>query len=251
MHARRGFTLIELLVVIAIIAVLAATLFPVFAQVRENARQATCFANMRQLGLAFRMYAQDHDEQYPRKVAGLGDYPHRYTWKTQVLPYLKNTGILRCPSNAYADGIKRYGEPWPRSYAINAATYLDSIADAAVQHPAETIMLCEARYWFPDLFPSDAAWSSFRAGPEDLDNARFRGDSDLGPLQTHHGLTNLTFFDGHVKAVKPAATLFAHLPLTMWHNSLNYPLDYGTPARFDAMRPIWLAELRAHREYRE
>src|SRR4029450_7973871 len=94
-RSRPGFTLIELLIVIAIIAVLAAILFPVFAQVREKARQATCFSNMRQLGLAFRMYTQDYDEQSPRKVSGLGDYPSRYTWKTQVLPYLKNEGIVR------------------------------------------------------------------------------------------------------------------------------------------------------------
>src|ERR687895_617837 len=65
--ARRnyGFTLIELLVVIAIIAILAAILFPVFAQARDKARQAGCLSNQKQLGLAWLMYSQDYDETSP------------------------------------------------------------------------------------------------------------------------------------------------------------------------------------------
>src|SRR5438445_10640700 len=62
---KSGFTLIELLVVIAIIAILAAILFPVFARARESARRATCLSNLKQLGTAFQMYAQDYDETYP------------------------------------------------------------------------------------------------------------------------------------------------------------------------------------------
>ena len=65
LRSRRGFTLIELLVVIAIIAILAAILFPVFAQARDKARMATCLSNCKQIGLATMMYAQDYDERLP------------------------------------------------------------------------------------------------------------------------------------------------------------------------------------------
>src|SRR5688572_2846551 len=73
---RRGFTLIELLVVIAIIAILAAILFPVFAQAREQARTASCLSNLKQLGLGFKMYAQDYDENWP-----MGTYPGPRNWE--------------------------------------------------------------------------------------------------------------------------------------------------------------------------
>jgi prepilin-type N-terminal cleavage/methylation domain-containing protein/prepilin-type processing-associated H-X9-DG protein len=98
-----GFTLIELLVVIAILAILAAILFPVFAQAREKARTTTCVSNCRQIATALMMYAQDFDEnlpgfpdprQNPLFIAG---------WSWQMIipvmdPYLKNRGVWLCPS---------------------------------------------------------------------------------------------------------------------------------------------------------
>src|ERR671933_2119510 len=83
-----GFTLIELLVVIAIIAILAAILFPVFAKARAKARQATCLSNLKQLGTAFMMYAQDYDETYPMSNYGLSSGVNR-SWQYLVDPYVK------------------------------------------------------------------------------------------------------------------------------------------------------------------
>jgi prepilin-type N-terminal cleavage/methylation domain-containing protein/prepilin-type processing-associated H-X9-DG protein len=102
---RRGFTLIELLVVIAIIAILAAILFPVFAQAREKARTASCQSNLKQLGTAMRMYTDDYDGIYvPSWMYPNGwDNCPRYMWGDLIQPYVKNFQILVCPS---ASGLR-------------------------------------------------------------------------------------------------------------------------------------------------
>lgn len=102
-----AFTLIELLVVIAIIAVLAAILFPVFAQAREKGRQASCTSNIRQLGTANLMYAQDYDECYPwvgrwgkAWPLSFGGFTHRadFYMPEALNPYVKNQDVFYCPS---------------------------------------------------------------------------------------------------------------------------------------------------------
>ena len=92
--AWRGFTLIELLVVIAIIAILAAILFPVFAQAREKARGAACLSNVKQLGLALQMYAQDYDETLPNNAQDTDKFlaPNApANWAKGLQAYAKNT----------------------------------------------------------------------------------------------------------------------------------------------------------------
>ena len=93
---RSAFTLIELLVVIAIIAILAAILFPVFAQAREKARSATCLSNMKQLGNAVIMYVQDYDGAYP---LAWHDDPALYGFDVMLYPYVKNLQVYECPSH--------------------------------------------------------------------------------------------------------------------------------------------------------
>ena len=120
-HSRQGFTLIELLVVIAIIAILAAILFPVFAQAREKARQTSCVSNMKQIGVSLLMYSQDYDENmvnhyYGAFNAGSRSNPNDASipgaqqcsmWMDVVQPYVKNIQIFNCPSQSvYLDPMK-------------------------------------------------------------------------------------------------------------------------------------------------
>jgi prepilin-type N-terminal cleavage/methylation domain-containing protein/prepilin-type processing-associated H-X9-DG protein len=94
---RRGFTLIELLVVIAIIAILAAILFPVFAQAREKARAMACLSNTKQLGTAVQMYVQDNDERFPSCYSTYPVPPYVVDPRTSLQPYIKNWDIFYCP----------------------------------------------------------------------------------------------------------------------------------------------------------
>lgn len=106
MRKQKAFTLIELLVVIAIIAILAAILFPVFAQAREKARQTSCISNERQLLTAALMYQQDYDETWHRIKSGLiagdnnpGGTDQGFGSEDMLKPYVKNTQLFKCPSD--------------------------------------------------------------------------------------------------------------------------------------------------------
>lgn len=153
----RGFTLIELLVVIAIIAILAAILFPVFAQAREKARQTSCMSNLKQLSLGILQYTPDYDDSFPSgSVKYNGGWSDGFTgwqtpcdpgqagtdcmvWGNAVQPYVKNRKVFECPSSINRK-ITPYGDrPDASSYTYNGDLQFSS--DAAVVQPTTTVLL--------------------------------------------------------------------------------------------------------------
>jgi prepilin-type N-terminal cleavage/methylation domain-containing protein/prepilin-type processing-associated H-X9-DG protein len=121
----RGFTLIELLVVIAIISLLAAMLFPTFMKARERARQIACLSNMRQIGMALQMYAQDHAERLPGSDSDVPRFADpdapAANFLASILPYTGSTQIFRCPSATAAGGAEAPTAESDTNYVGNAA----------------------------------------------------------------------------------------------------------------------------------
>jgi prepilin-type N-terminal cleavage/methylation domain-containing protein/prepilin-type processing-associated H-X9-DG protein len=154
---RIGFTLIELLVVIAIIAILAAILFPVFAQARQKARAALCLSQSKEIGLAVHMYTQDYDETLPQ--AYLLDAPASSKVKPTLVrgfhvilqPYVKSQTVFLCPSDPdkVHPLLAYWGPSFPLSflpnYAILSPDDYTPVRMAAIDEPASTIVLVEGR----------------------------------------------------------------------------------------------------------
>jgi len=201
-----GFTLIELLVVVAIISLLAAILFPVFSRARENARRASCMSNMKQIGLAFMMYAQDYDEKLPDSYAN-------DNWQEPLFPYLKNAQILRCPStpkepsDSHVSSSKPFDYRWP-TYAIdghgnNGMLRTNGLPLAAIDEPSVTWLLVESKN--ADYYESRGYGMSYVKLYEKSE-ANVYSETDVD-FERHLGGSNITYADGHVKWLKKGASL--------------------------------------------
>jgi prepilin-type N-terminal cleavage/methylation domain-containing protein/prepilin-type processing-associated H-X9-DG protein len=202
---RRGFTLIELLVVIAIIAILAAILFPVFAQAREKARATACLSNSRQLGTAAMLYTQDCEENYPPfPYSVVSDGQLRAVSVLDMLsPYLRSTGVYTCPSGPTDIDYQRYLAGTPAeggcyggsigvasgtyrytSYANNIALFrTPPLSLAGVPRPADTSLSYDGQFSCPPL-------------------GTFQALNMPGRPPRHQEGVNVTYADGHARYLK-------------------------------------------------
>lgn len=243
MHGRRGFTLIELLVVIAIIAILAAILFPVFAQARAKARQTMCLSNQRSLGTAFMMYVQDYDETFPPTDYNAGG--QRWTWFQLVDPYIKGglsgsglnknqrKSIFVCPdidagladptwisrSGGVPPGrraVLSYGTNvylMPRGRGLTPPRVPAVMSLAAIGTPTSLVMLGPNLGTLPDINGrDDGSYSRRSIHEQGYILARMR----------HSGGANFTFADGHAKWFKaPEDYRVQNLSGVCWQSPLR------------------------------
>ena len=252
---RTGFTLIELLVVIAIIAILAAILFPVFAKVREKARQTSCASNMKQIGVAIIQYQQDYDEKFPTAY----DDAWHHGWSTTTQPYIKSVAVYRCPDDAnpaipagldwagvnisYAtNGLIKPGASNTMIGVIgNGQNWItpQGVALASVSRPSETIMVAEKhnddvrKYlstavniseWGPGSSFAGVSWWDWQAPGEIPDGdlsatAAYPLGANGAVSVKHTDQANFLFCDGHVKSMRPVNTdpsRSKHPELNMW-----------------------------------
>jgi prepilin-type N-terminal cleavage/methylation domain-containing protein/prepilin-type processing-associated H-X9-DG protein len=232
----RAFTLIELLIVVAIIAILAAILFPVFAQAREKARQTTCVSNLRQLGLGVAMYAQDY-ESYPAHSSPSSQVP-RTRWPDYIYPYVKNDPLFICPSVSpdLRSAFRRFAHNQDSLYGgygynfqyLGNSRFPFYAPDAAVERPAETFAIADtngvrrddntsvagayvidpplpsARGSRPQT-PGDGFYGiGNECGTPGLAGPGFWGCRSV-PAQRHTGMVSVNFCDGHSKAMRLSA----------------------------------------------
>lgn len=245
---RKAFTLIELLVVIAIIAILAAILFPVFAQAREKARQTQCLSNMKQLGTALIMYAGDNDQCYPTfcpagnakysngaydsngmmhdGISGMNagqdclNYMNEFGIRGQLMPYVKNGKMFECPSGK-SDIFNETNSTW---WAHHTSYYYRTIFSAGVTGyfgwTQTTGALSDNFFPEPARFFAFCEWRPYH-------DLRKSSDPEYqvsgGIVYEKNAKMNLTFLDGHTSYVPmdKSMRIWKGLAYPWWPSSYN------------------------------
>lgn len=206
-HRRWGFTLIEMLVVIAIIAILAAILFPVFAQAREKARQTACMSNSRQFAIATSMYVQDWSAHMFFSFNRIGNPGYR--WMHMILPYMKAPAAYHCPSALarppLASQRQVYGYNWQYLGNSRLLAYGRGLTpDSAVLVPAATIAFADSAGSLSRMGTPDEGRAGYAIDPPlprpDSDWSGYHDPGDPAMVSGRHGGgANVAFCDGHAK----------------------------------------------------
>jgi prepilin-type N-terminal cleavage/methylation domain-containing protein/prepilin-type processing-associated H-X9-DG protein len=179
-----AFTLIELLVVIAIIAILAAILFPVFAQARESARKTVCLSNVKQFNLACQMYTQDYDEMIPIQFgaapgANTDEAPNGTfgSWIDLVMPYIKNLPIVICPDAPFRSLDVAHTLDYELSYSIMGEAAASGWPNWITRQSAWFQIYCPANIRYDGL-----AGIAVYSDPTKYPYAALPGGGPVGPV---------------------------------------------------------------------
>lgn len=242
---RRAFTLIELLVVIAIIAILAAILFPVFAQAKAAAKKSTCLSNVKQLSLGMIMYTSDYDDTYMQRLAGTNTAGVDH-WVDLVQPYVRNKQITQCPD--YVKPLNRDPSLTWWGYAVNSHVVIpiedgNSYTTTQFVDGASTALIADGSlgdfYARPGRRTRIAFANSAETSPDRLAcaNQKSRHGNATGVNMTLGGST-VGFADGHAK-FQTSAHIMYELGIHPEGPKKGDPLFYeGRAGRFCVGGPV-------------